>query len=407
MKKTIVLILALIPLLLVSCTHEQEQPLKKNLAPEGIVLAYNSYNLEVYLKPMWYTREVYNETVLFVGEEDAAPLMYKPAIILAVTDYGLETVYEEGIDYIIENNTIKRLHGSSIPFFTVEEYYRTSPSPSGINIPVNKEKVSLDLTGDRYLLHGEGDTFTSRQIAVSYTHNEEYKGIIPADFSQNFQAFNQKLKQKEDVSIVFYGDSITRGSNSSGTSSGGNVKPYADSWTVMVSKYIESKYQVEVKYTNKAIGGYRAAQGAESFSSSVLNTREDLLVLGFGMNDRSTLVDSYKSSILQMVNAFLEKNEGSAVLLVSTMLPNYESTSAWYGNQEHFLSALTEIADADDLVAVADMTTMHKQLFELGKRYRDATGNNINHPNDFLARLYAQVVLKALIGGDYCDEVYG
>ena len=32
------------------------------------------------------------------------------------------------------------------------------------------------------------------------------------------------------------------------------------------------------------------------------------------------------------------------------------------------------------------------------KRYRDMTGNNINHPNDFIARVYAQVILKRLLG---------
>ena len=33
------------------------------------------------------------------------------------------------------------------------------------------------------------------------------------------------------------------------------------------------------------------------------------------------------------------------------------------------------------------------------------TGNNINHPNDFVARLYAQVILKTMLGGEYCDEI--
>ena len=32
------------------------------------------------------------------------------------------------------------------------------------------------------------------------------------------------------------------------------------------------------------------------------------------------------------------------------------------------------------------------------KEFRDYTGNNINHPNDFFCRGYAQTIFKALIG---------
>ena len=32
------------------------------------------------------------------------------------------------------------------------------------------------------------------------------------------------------------------------------------------------------------------------------------------------------------------------------------------------------------------------------KEFKDYTGNNINHPNDFFSRVYAQVLLQALIG---------
>jgi hypothetical protein len=42
---------------------------------------------------------------------------------------------------------------------------------------------------------------------------------------------------------------------------------------------------------------------------------------------------------------------------------------------------------------------MHTTLLE-SKRYYDMTGNNVNHPNDFLARMYAQTILEVMIGGD-------
>ena len=49
-------------------------------------------------------------------------------------------------------------------------------------------------------------------------------------------------------------------------------------------------------------------------------------------------------------------------------------------------------------VAVANVTEVHRHLMTI-KRYWDMTGNNVNHPNDFLARLYAQTLLATLVEG--------
>ncbi len=43
------------------------------------------------------------------------------------------------------------------------------------------------------------------------------------------------------------------------------------------------------------------------------------------------------------------------------------------------------------------MTTTHADLLKR-KRFQDFTGNNVNHPNDFLVRAYAQVMLKTTLG---------
>jgi hypothetical protein len=41
------------------------------------------------------------------------------------------------------------------------------------------------------------------------------------------------------------------------------------------------------------------------------------------------------------------------------------------------------------------MTDMHSALLQK-KRLFAMTGNNVNHPNDFLASVYAQTILKIL-----------
>ena len=48
------------------------------------------------------------------------------------------------------------------------------------------------------------------------------------------------------------------------------------------------------------------------------------------------------------------------------------------------------------IFAFADFGTMHKSLLEK-KRFIDMTGNNVNHPNDFLIRCHAQYISAMLI----------
>ena len=45
--------------------------------------------------------------------------------------------------------------------------------------------------------------------------------------------------------------------------------------------------------------------------------------------------------------------------------------------------------------AVAPMNVFHNKILER-KTYADMTANNINHPNDFLAGLYGQIVFYTL-----------
>ena len=47
-------------------------------------------------------------------------------------------------------------------------------------------------------------------------------------------------------------------------------------------------------------------------------------------------------------------------------------------------------------VVVGDMTAIHSYMLQ-SKRFIDMTANNINHPNDFLVREYAQMVCTMLI----------
>ena len=124
----------------------------------------HSYDLNTYLYPIWQGKTVYHETVLFVGEEDEASLLFHPVKIVQVCNYGLTVCYQEGEDYLIQNGKIRRLKGSKIPYIEKDVYY--AKEPGAITIPIDLNK--LPFPEPRYAMFGEKNTFTDYQIAVTY-----------------------------------------------------------------------------------------------------------------------------------------------------------------------------------------------------------------------------------------------
>ena len=75
-----------------------------------------------------------------------------------------------------------------------------------------------------------------------------------------------------------------------------------------------------------------------------------------------------------------------------------ETYNANIKNQDSALKALAEnYSSAGIECGVASVGLVSESVLER-KEFRDYTGNNINHPNDFFCRVYAQTIFKALIG---------
>ena len=87
------------------------------------LLAYDRYDLNSYMTPIWEGNTVYNESVMFVGKDDKAPLLYTPSEIISVRSADLLTEYREGIDYALEDGKLVLCEGSSIPVMAESEYY--------------------------------------------------------------------------------------------------------------------------------------------------------------------------------------------------------------------------------------------------------------------------------------------
>ena len=422
--KKFALVIVLVFLMFSACNGAKdpgETSEDDGFVPEPL-LNFQLYNLKTYVKPIWEGQYVYNETVMFLGADDSARLVYDIGEVLAVMSYDLTKVYEENVDYIIDGNYIKRTENSGIPYMQESEYY-----PSG---EASNHYICTDGTHP-YILYGEGETFTRYQVAVTYTHTQKWDGYVPQDESGDLPETIRKLENKEGLNILFYGDSITTGCNSSSLI---NIRPNADIWPVMVTKAIKEKYgysQMEkftdnekrsaeqdvdiaelnewnitkendkINYINTAVGGQNSVWANATYMERVVELEPDLVFIAFGVNDVSRTTEWYKSQMSLLVTSLKEELPDVEIVLVSPIYPNAvvsrnnASQSPFLLYQDRFETELNAVAEENAGVVSAKVTSVYNRVLQ-NKRYRDMTGNNINHPNDFGARIYAQAILAAL-----------
>ena len=131
-----------------------------------------------------------------------------------------------------------------------------------------------------------------------------------------------------------------------------------------------------------------------------LFTIPDLFVIGYGMNDGGMAATQTKANVKKMIDGMYEIKPEVSVMIVSTMTPH--SGSNWdhapIQQQERQLESLAKQLRKDDkAVAVACVHSVSVAIQE-HKTFNDYSGNNINHPNDWFYRVYAQTLLQTLIG---------
>ena len=343
------------------------------------------YDFKTYMRPYWSGDLMVNESVLFAGEEGTATLLYTPRDGVSLRSCDLKTEYREGIDYLLSGNRITRLKGSAMPYFPNEVLY---PSEQNENSRAGRfpEKP--------WVMFGEGGWIAQHQVFASYSHDDKWEGFIPADQSEKFSKTLKKLENGEPLTLLFFGDSITTGVNASGKL---GFEPFADPWPILVEKSLEYFYpKANINYVNTAVGGKRTAWGIETLEENLFVYQPDTVILGFGMNDRFS-TEEHVAELRELIERIQEALPETEIGVIATMLPNSETFKFW-GEQYLFEDAYRKLLlPAHPELALIPMTSVHKALLEK-KQYRDMTGNNANHPNDFLARAYAHTIVKVMTG---------
>ena len=362
------------------------------------IIPASAFTPDKHLLPIWSGHEIYDETVMFVGEEGFDTLLYEPDGEVTVRDYRLSVTYTEGKDFRIEGRRIYRLPGSAMPYWEVDDYFPTVPNNPGIMIGVDWDKLDFDFdrSVQRYIYYGEATLMTDKQLTVTYTHKDNYTGIVPADQSAQAAPLLEKLRAGRSIRMMVYGDSVAVGCCASGTQYGGFISPYMPDFPHLVKEWTERTFGVTVGLENQAVGGWRAENCRSEWDARIKGKDIDLLLFRIGGNDSFTPLEVYEAHIDDMLSRFYAEHPDGVVVLQSAETPNPQS--CWVGNQVFFEDVLLRLADKHPHTVVAPVYSMFVWMQSTGKRMRSFLGNNINHPNDFGIRVYTQTILRSLYG---------
>jgi len=347
------------------------------------------YNIDDMLLPIWEGNVAQSESVLIVEEADGTVLpvrlLYDIESVLSVKNSALTKTYEYGKDYLIDQGRLAIIKTGAIPRLTYEQFHPQSGRPGFEN------------KNGGYILWEEGAYFHSLQIVVTYTHNGAYPGKVPESKGNLLPRTASLLKSKSPVTIVIYGDSLCEGGNSSGNPMI-NVSPHLPIFPDMVLSRLKCTYGYkDITLINRAVGGTDSAWGVANIREKFSGKAADLVILGFGTNDIATAPETYASNISKLISGISRLSPDAEYILLSPLYCN-ENAVNFFGNQVNFIDGLYQAEKKG--VAFADVMQVHKDLLA-EKNYADMTGNNINHINDYLARVYAQVILKTMSDGNY------
>ncbi len=381
-------------------------------------LNISSDKLNGLIKNIFSGDTVKNETVMFLDAGDEKELLFDIDKIISVTSYDGKVTYTEGKDYEVRDGKLVALQGGKLPIITRERYYGANSS-SLLKTTYNGQSV--------YTHWGEGQIMTNWQVNVTYTHKDAWDGFDQACEAEIYADFIKKLQNGEDVTVIFYGDSCTYGAASSFAY---GYAPYQYSYALLVTQALADMFGYTVKYIpanlpetgpipeqdyvagtngvityiNPSVGGWSSAAALQNTDKYLVPFIEkygcDLFVCDIGGNDGKTQAETTRENIEGIINKVIPLTKDDlAVCIMSTLVNNIESN--WFGTEylqePHQKKAAAEFRAKGVACGNCCVTSITLSVLE-HKAYNDISGNNINHPNDFWARIYACTLFEDLIG---------
>ena len=326
-------------------------------------------DLGQYLQPFWSGKTVYNETVLMFsenGQPATGRLMFTPLRIISVKNYGLTTNYAEGADYTLAGRNL-------------------------ICTPLS----GLTWVKDADLKKGEfnWNEMIGKQVVVTYEHDDTWTGPVQNFVGDSLPNAMKKLRAHAPLRVAAYGDSITHGI---GTSRLMRISPYMPPYPELFVARLKQIFQDDnIQLFNSAQSGATSDWGARMAGRMVASLNPDLVTIAFGQNDFWGIpADTFANNISNIIQTVRAKNPRAEFLLVSTLRfdPAYTTNAAYWKSVGEYAAKLKAMAGAG--VQFVDMTAISEAIYA-AKKPKDCLNDPL-HPNDFLARWYAQSLVAAL-----------
>lgn len=327
---------------------------------------------------LWEKDIVYDEIVVFVENDGVicGHLAFKPKEVLEIKDRKGE-ILVDGVDYLVDGVRIV-LKNSKFSYFE-EEWLKNKNVP---NIPNENDLYKIEgalLFDPKYL--------RERQFLVSYKKkSNEFVEFLPKKVLLN-NTKNKLLKAKR-LKIALFGDSISNAANSSWEIGFSGYEHYFDK----VCREIGNLYDASVEYINISRSGYGTEWALSAVDDKLNGTNVDVVVIAFGMNDAPAGLNakSFKENISELMQRIRAVLPDAEFILVAPPIPNPDSPSVSAG-QESYYEKLNEMQC--DGVTVLNCTIVSQFLLK-NKKYVEISGNNINHPNDFVYEIFADMYIK-------------
>ncbi len=339
--------------------------------------------------PFWLSSVMDRESAMFIRAEGAttadAPLLFASDDIREVRMADGNTIFEEGRDYVLapDRRALRLTAETRIPWRDEVTLYPEKGWPHGMAHKRGEPEA--------HLLFSEGSFFHDQQVQVTYSHSECWAGATPAGASPLLPEIRRRLAERQPLTVAVGGDSIAAGYNASGTV---GAAPWIPAFPAAFAAVLELETGAPVRLVNRAVGGWSSEHGLNDLPA-LLESRPDLLILAYGMNDvPQTPPEVFRERMKTMIKQVQEACPGAGIVLVASMLGNplwAVTPSERFPVFRDLLASLTGPG-----VALADLTQLWMDLLRR-KRYLDFSGNGLNHPNDFGHRLYAQVLLSLLL----------
>jgi len=320
-------------------------------------------SLDEAMKPFWEGHRIFNESVLLLssgGESASGRLLFAPTKIISVTDPTHRIKFTLGVDFDVKGNQLVARGNSKIQTMS------------------DKEFATGEFPWTR---------FDGRHVFVIYEHKSLWPGPYPRSQSEFLPRTVAKLKARKPLRLAAFGDSITLGINVSGFL---NQPPYLPPWPSLVAHKLGN-----VKLFNLALGGASSQWAKDNAKDLVGSLKPDLVLIAFGMNDFWSLTPKlFIANIKDAMNAIRSVHPATEFLLISSMKfdPDYTKEEPYVSNLSGYAIGLRALSGKG--VAFFDMTELSRALYS-AKSSKDLTTDPM-HPDDFLARCYAQGVVATI-----------